>query len=46
MLIVYQIVKDDPARYYWIIVLCTAELYGGYVATVPPFSAGGAHAKS
>jgi len=29
--IVYQIVKGDPTRYYWIIVLCTAELYGGYV---------------
>jgi hypothetical protein len=25
--IVYQIVKGDPRRYYWIIVLCTAELY-------------------
>jgi hypothetical protein len=30
-LIVYQIVKRDPARHYWIIVLSTAELYGGYV---------------
>jgi EXPERA (EXPanded EBP superfamily) len=30
-LIVYQIVKRDPARHYWIVVLCTAELYGGYV---------------
>jgi hypothetical protein len=29
--IVYQIVKRDPARHYWIIVLNTAELYGGYV---------------
>lgn len=34
--IAYQIVKDDPTRYYWIIVLGTAELYGGYVA--PLFS--------
>ena len=31
VLIVYQIVKRDPARHYWIIVLSTAELYGGYV---------------
>ena len=30
-LIVYQIVKRDPARHYWIVVLSTAELYGGYV---------------
>ena len=31
LLIIYQIVKRDPARHYWIIVLSTAELYGGYV---------------
>lgn len=31
VLIVYQIVKRDPARHYWIVVLSTAELYGGYV---------------
>ena len=30
-LIVYLIVKRDPARHYWIVVLSTAELYGGYV---------------
>jgi hypothetical protein len=29
--IAYQIVKGDPTRYYWTIVLGTAELYGGYV---------------
>jgi hypothetical protein len=29
--IVYQIVKRDPSRHYWIVVLSTAELYGGYV---------------
>lgn len=29
--IVYQIVRRDPARHYWIVVLSTAELYGGYV---------------
>ena len=26
-----QIANDDPARYYWLIVLSTAELYGGFV---------------
>lgn len=31
--ILYQIVKNDPSRHYWIIVLSTAELYGGYVAS-------------
>jgi EXPERA (EXPanded EBP superfamily) len=34
--IVYQIVKGDPTRYYWIIVLSTAELYGGYVVLYSP----------
>ena len=29
--IIWQIINDDPARHYWIIVLSTAELYGGYV---------------
>ena len=29
-----QIVQDDPARHYWLIVLSTAELYGGYVGFV------------
>ena len=24
-----QLVKNDPARHYWLIVLSTAELYGG-----------------
>ena len=32
--IVYQIVRRDPARHYWIVVLSTAELYGGYVLPV------------
>jgi len=27
--IVKQLVSDDPARHYWIIILSTAELYGG-----------------
>ena len=29
--ILYQLVNKDPARYYWIVVLSTAELYGGSV---------------
>jgi hypothetical protein len=27
--ILWQIVKNDPARHFWLIVLSTAELYGG-----------------
>jgi hypothetical protein len=27
--ILKQLVNDDPARHYWIVVLSTAELYGG-----------------
>ena len=30
--ILYQLVRGDPARHYWIVVLCTGEIYGGYVA--------------
>lgn len=30
--IMQKLVQDDPARHYWIIVLCTAELYGGCVS--------------
>jgi hypothetical protein len=29
--ILKQLVNGDPARHYWIIVLSTAEIYGGYV---------------
>jgi len=38
---VYQVVKGDPTRYYWIIVLSTAELYGGYVVLYSPSPRGG-----
>jgi len=38
--IVYQIVKGDPTRYYWIIVLCTAELYGGWMTFCPEWLIG------
>jgi hypothetical protein len=29
--ILRQLANDDPARHYWLVVLSTAELYGGYV---------------
>jgi hypothetical protein len=29
--ILKQLAHDDPARHYWLIVLSTAELYGGFV---------------
>lgn len=29
--IAYLLVKNDPARHYWIVVISTAELYGGSV---------------
>jgi len=40
-LIVYQIVKRDPARHYWVVVLSTAELYGGYVFIIYSNFSGG-----
>ncbi|TFK52474.1 Emopamil-binding protein [Heliocybe sulcata] len=38
--IVFQIVKDDPARHYWIVVLSTAELYGGWMTFCPEWLTG------
>lgn len=35
-----QIVKGDPARHYWIIVLSTAELYGGWMTFCPEWLTG------
>ena len=32
--IVYLLVKNDPARHYWIVVISTAELYGGCVFVI------------
>lgn len=29
--ILHLLAFSDPARHYWIVVLCTAELYGGLV---------------
>lgn len=39
-LIVYQIVKRDPARHYWVVVLSTAELYGGWMTFCPEWLTG------
>jgi len=39
-LIVYQIVKRDPAWHYWIVVLRTAELYGGWMTFCPEWLTG------
>ena len=39
-LILYQIVKRDPARHYWSVVLCTAELYGGWMTFCPEWLTG------
>ncbi|KAJ3565445.1 hypothetical protein NP233_g7625 [Leucocoprinus birnbaumii] len=38
--IAYQIAKRDPARHYWIIVLSTAELYGGWMTFCPDWLIG------
>jgi hypothetical protein len=38
--ILKQIVSDDPARHYWIVVLSTAELYGGWMTFCPEWLTG------
>ncbi|EIM85774.1 Emopamil-binding protein [Stereum hirsutum FP-91666 SS1] len=38
--VVYQIVKNDPARHYWLVVLSTAELYGGWMTFCPEWLTG------
>ncbi|KAF9806377.1 hypothetical protein IEO21_08686 [Rhodonia placenta] len=38
--IMQKLVQDDPARHYWIIVLCTAELYGGWMTFAPEWLSG------
>lgn len=35
-----KIAKRDPARHYWIIVLSTAELYGGWMTFCPEWLTG------
>lgn len=34
------LVKNDPARHYWIVVLCVAELYGGWMTFCPEWLIG------
>ncbi|KIP08965.1 hypothetical protein PHLGIDRAFT_116824 [Phlebiopsis gigantea 11061_1 CR5-6] len=38
--IVYLLAADDPARHYWIIVISTAELYGGWMTFCPEWLTG------
>ncbi|OSX59878.1 hypothetical protein POSPLADRAFT_1059166 [Postia placenta MAD-698-R-SB12] len=38
--ILKQLVQDDPARHFWIIVLSTAELYGGWMTFCPEWLTG------
>ncbi|KJA24347.1 hypothetical protein HYPSUDRAFT_38777 [Hypholoma sublateritium FD-334 SS-4] len=38
--ILKQLAGDDPARHYWIIVLSTAELYGGWMTFCPEWLTG------
>ena len=33
--VIKQLIQDDPARHYWIIVLSTSEIDGGYVLAAP-----------
>jgi len=35
-----QLVNDDPARHYWLIVLSTGELYGGWMTFCPEWLTG------
>ncbi|KAF5340614.1 hypothetical protein D9611_007424 [Ephemerocybe angulata] len=38
--ILYQLIKNDPARHYWIVVLSTAEIYGGWMTFCPEWITG------
>ncbi|THH01913.1 hypothetical protein EW026_g877 [Hermanssonia centrifuga] len=38
--ILKQLASDDPARHYWIIVLCTGEIYGGWMTFCPEWLTG------
>ncbi|KAJ3904600.1 Emopamil-binding protein [Lentinula edodes] len=38
--ILKQLVNDDPARHFWIVVLSTAELYGGWMTFCPEWLTG------
>lgn len=35
-----KLIQDDPARHYWIVVLSTAELYGGWMTFAPEWVSG------
>jgi len=39
-LILWQLLRGDPARHYWIVVLSTAELYGGFMTFCPEWLTG------
>ncbi|KZV84520.1 Emopamil-binding protein [Exidia glandulosa HHB12029] len=39
--ILYLMTKRDPARHFWIVVLSTAELYGGWMTFAPDLLDGG-----
>ncbi|KAH9969890.1 Emopamil-binding protein, partial [Russula dissimulans] len=43
VLIVYQIVKRDPTRYYWIVILSIVELYGAWMVFCPEWLIGSPH---
>lgn len=38
--ILYQLTRQDAARHYWIVVLSTAELYGGWMTFCPEWLTG------
>ncbi|KIJ54395.1 hypothetical protein M422DRAFT_222000 [Sphaerobolus stellatus SS14] len=38
--IAYLLVKNDPVRHYWIVVISTAELYGGFMTFGPSWLEG------
>jgi len=38
--ILKQLASNDPARHYWIVVLSTAELYGGFMTFAPEWLTG------
>eukprot|EP01117_Protostelium_nocturnum_P013421 TRINITY_DN5002_c0_g1_i1.p1 TRINITY_DN5002_c0_g1~~TRINITY_DN5002_c0_g1_i1.p1 ORF type:complete len:215 (-),score=58.97 TRINITY_DN5002_c0_g1_i1:85-729(-) len=40
VLILWQIIRQDAMRHYWIVVLCTAEIYGGFMTFSPEWLTG------
>ncbi|KAG6810779.1 hypothetical protein H0H92_010346 [Tricholoma furcatifolium] len=38
--ILLLLARSDPARHYWIVVLCTAEIYGGWMTFCPEWLTG------